>query len=51
MGNGGGIMNYGTVTNCTVYDNDADGYASNGGGIYNYDGTVDSCIVYGKYSH
>ena len=44
---GGGIYNNssGTVTNCTVYSNNAEGYRSSGGGIYNY-GTVTNCTVY-----
>jgi len=40
---GGGIYNYGTVTDCTVFNNSA----KYGGGIYNY-GTVTDCTVYGN---
>ncbi len=45
---GGGIYNFGTVTNCTVTSNSATGfYGGNGGGIYN-SGTVTNCTVMGN---
>jgi len=46
---GGGIVNSGTVTNCTVYNNNATGNNGTGGGVYN-SGTVTNCTVYGNSS-
>jgi len=45
---GGGILNdHGTVTNCSLFSNSADG---NGGGIFNYYGIVDYCTLYSNSS-
>jgi hypothetical protein len=43
---GGGIYSRGTIKNCSIINNSANGYASGfGGGLYLEDGSVLNCIV------